>query len=422
MMNTKSIVVLHPFQQHSFRTAAAIKQAGMLGKYITTVYNKKGSWTNRFQFMLSANDRVRSEKRKTQELFDEEVLQFCEIRALLLLLLQRIDKSKKLYNWCFQYVIKVFNKKVFTYLEKVNPDAIIVYDTMSADLMEQIKKRELNIKIILDMSAPYYNFMEKEFLKDRERNPDYSDEMISMLNSSIYSYRRKYSQIEIQLADAFIVASGFTKRSLVECGVNRSIYICQYGVDDFIDITRKFTRTKKQVNWPLKALYVGRVNQAKGAYLLLDIASKFNPDDIIFDFYGTYNATSKMVCQSPSNCVFHGHVPRSKMIEAYKNADILILPTLADGFGFVIPEALSFGVPVIVSNNAGAAQIIQNGVNGFIFEVGNKNALFEIIQTLIYQPELVDTMRENSFNSVRKLSWSNYNQHIVEAINDFFKN
>lgn len=422
MMNTKSIVVLHPFQQHSFRTAAAIKQAGMLGKYITTVYNKKGSWTNRFQFMLSANDRVRSEKRKTQELFDEEVLQFCEIRALLLLLLQRIDKSKKLYNWCFQYVIKVFNKKVFTYLEKVNPDAIIVYDTMSADLMEQIKKRELNIKIILDMSAPYYNFMEKEFLKDRERNPDYSDEMISMLNSSIYSYRRKYSQIEIQLADAFIVASEFTKRSLVECGVNRSIYICPYGVDDFIDITRKFTRTKKQVNWPLKALYVGRVNQAKGAYLLLDIASKFNPDDIIFDFYGTYNATSKMVCQSPSNCVFHGHVPRSKMIEAYKNADILILPTLADGFGFVIPEALSFGVPVIVSNNAGAAQIIQNGVNGFTFEVGNKNALFEIIQTIIYQPELVDTMRENSFNSVRKLSWSNYNQHIVEAINDFFKN
>jgi len=420
-MGNKAVFVIHPFQQHSFKTAEALKECGILRRYITTAYNKKGSWTNRYQWLLSKENQARSEKRKSIVLQDDEVLQFCEVRSLFLLLLQRVDKSRRIYNWYFQRIIKLFNTKVFRIIEKERPDAIIVYDTLCADLIKRIKENNLDIKVIVDMSAPYYNYMEKEFIKDSKRYPQYSKDMLNMLESSIYSYRRAYSEIEISLADAFLVASKFTEKSLKESGVKSPIYQCQYGIDDFINLDRNSQINKHNTRLPLKVIYVGRVNQAKGAYLLIDVANYFNSKEVTFDFFGSYDETTDVVKNAPLNCVFHGHVPRQTMHKAYTNADLLILPTLADGFGFVIPEALSYGLPVVCSRNAGASQFIKEGENGFVYDVGNKEYLVELLKNVVIKPNLLDQMRATAVDSVNNLTWSNYNQQVRTAINDIFQ-
>ena len=419
-MSTPSIVVIHPYQQHSLKTAVAVKQAGVLQKYITTVYNKRGSWTNRLQFLLSKENKLRSEKRKIEGLDDENVLQICEIRSLFLLVLQRVDRSRQLYNWYFQRLIKAFNKKVFNYLKKTKPDAIIVYDTMSADLIQRIRQDGIKIKVIIDMSAPYYNYMEAVFNEDILKHNGYADDLKRMLDSSIYRYRRKYSKYEIDNADAFLVASNFTKKTIEIAGVKKPTYLCQYGIDDFAAFDDSCFHHKK-IEKPIKALYVGRVNQAKGAYQLIEIGSQFSENEIVFDFYGAFEPDSEVIKGASSNCMFHGHVPRSEMINAYRKADIMILPSLADGFGFVIPEALSYDVPVITTKNVGASQIIIDGMNGYVIDAGDDHQLQEIIQRIIAHPEEIMEMRKNCGNSIKDLSWSNYNSQVRKAIDDIFK-
>lgn len=65
--------------------------------------------------------------------------------------------------------------------------------------------------------------------------------------------------------------------------------------------------------------------------------------------------------------IFEGVMASDKIQARVVVADILILPSRWDGWGLVVNEALSVGVPVLVSDRCGAADLIRNGVNGYIF-------------------------------------------------------
>ena len=65
--------------------------------------------------------------------------------------------------------------------------------------------------------------------------------------------------------------------------------------------------------------------------------------------------------------VFEGVLPSRKIPERLAAADLLVLPSRFDGWGMVVNEALSVGTPVIVSDRCGAADLVQNEVNGYVF-------------------------------------------------------
>lgn len=64
---------------------------------------------------------------------------------------------------------------------------------------------------------------------------------------------------------------------------------------------------------------------------------------------------------------FEGVMPPDKIRERVAIADVLALPSRWDGWGVVVNEALSVGVPVIVSDRCGAADLIHKGINGYVF-------------------------------------------------------
>ena len=89
-----NIIVAHPFQQHSFKTANALKSEGNLFKYVTTVYLKKGTLTYFLaQKVLKGDNLKRVSGRKTEALDDIEVVTLSEWANLILLALQRINKK-----------------------------------------------------------------------------------------------------------------------------------------------------------------------------------------------------------------------------------------------------------------------------------------------------------------------------------------
>ena len=75
-----------------------------------------------------------------------------------------------------------------------------------------------------------------------------------------------------------------------------------------------------------------------------------------------------------------------------------MFPTLFDGFGFVVGEAMSYGVPVMTTTRAGAADFIQPGKNGFLIPPGDIEALQEQIDWCIRNPSsLLDMRKEEGF-------------------------
>ncbi len=76
------------------------------------------------------------------------------------------------------------------------------------------------------------------------------------------------------------------------------------------------------------------------------------------------------------------------LAEAYGALSVLVHPSLADGFGLVVAEAMACGVPAIVTTAAGAADLIEDGVNGFLVPPGDRDAIADRLAQLARDPDL----------------------------------
>lgn len=416
-----NILVIHPFQQHSFKTAVAIKKTGRLYGYMTSVYDKKGSITSFVKRFLRGDVERRANGRKSLLLNDSEIILNNELLGLVLLLFQRINNNL-LFGWVYKKLLNEFNKKAFRYISR-HPEitTIVVYDILAAKLIELLKSNKTRVSIVLDMSAPYYNYMESIFRNDMEKYPEGAFKTLSILNDNTHAYRRIDAKFEIEHADFFLVASEFSKKSLVANGIDETkIFKCIYGIDDFVNMSGTINKEKSKPKGPLKVIFVGRVCREKGAYQIIRVCSKFPKEKLEVSFYGSYDVNDPMYVAHKDRFSFMGHIPRSKMSEAYKSNDILICSSLADGFGFVIPEALSNGLPVISSMNAGASELIKDGQNGYKYDSLNDSNLFNILNDIIYQSREIPS-NVMCKESVRHLLWEEYDRQISEVFTQIYR-
>ncbi|HEE9750606.1 TPA: glycosyltransferase, partial [Enterococcus faecium] len=105
------------------------------------------------------------------------------------------------------------------------------------------------------------------------------------------------------------------------------------------------------------------------------------------------------------------HVSKIKMFELYRDNDVLVFPSLADGFGLAVIEALSNGMYVICSDSTGAKDIIMEGKNGDVFLTGDENDLNNKIQ--YYKKNINKIDRLKIKETVNDLTWERYNKNII---------
>ena len=171
------------------------------------------------------------------------------------------------------------------------------------------------------------------------------------------------AQVEIKNADAFLVASDFCKDSLLWAGVCPSkIYKCIYGV-----YGKNISVMNKKTNI-IRCCFMGKVSFSKGAHALFNIINLVNRPDIEFHFYGSYDKEAEYYRKYSKRCIFHGHIPHTDMLRELETNDIVLFPSLADGFGFSVAEGLMRNNIAICSKNAGVSELIIDGVNAvFLF-------------------------------------------------------
>jgi len=99
------------------------------------------------------------------------------------------------------------------------------------------------------------------------------------------------------------------------------------------------------------------------------------------------------------NVVFAGYLPEKDLGTAYAMCDAFILPSVREGFGLVVVEAWLYKKPVIVSRYAGVADLIEDGVNGLLFDPKNINQLASKIIKVLSDEELADTLGREGFKT-----------------------
>lgn len=142
-------------------------------------------------------------------------------------------------------------------------------------------------------------------------------------------------------------------------------------------------------------LSVGALCERKGIDILLKAFARLKAKDWCLvlcgldKFEGRYQALSEKL--DIKDCIlFLGVYPSDRIAEVYTAADVFILPSRFDGWGAVLNEAASLGMPLIATDMCGAAwHVIEDGKNGFRVKVGSVCDLAEKMMAYIAQPQLI---------------------------------
>ena len=122
-------------------------------------------------------------------------------------------------------------------------------------------------------------------------------------------------------------------------------------------------------NQPPILLYVGRISEEKGVFELPDILARIRmryPEAQLW-IAGSGPAQKQLSIVLP-DATFFGWVDREALSKLYMDADLLILPSRFDTFGYVVLEAMSHGMPVIAYNCKGPKDIIQHNISGYLVD------------------------------------------------------
>jgi glycosyltransferase involved in cell wall biosynthesis len=105
-------------------------------------------------------------------------------------------------------------------------------------------------------------------------------------------------------------------------------------------------------------------------------------------------------------------LPHDAVLDQMRQHDVLVLPSLFEGYALVINESLAQGLPVIATVNSGATESVRDGVEGFIVPIRDSHVIAERLDQLAANPELLTRMRSACLHRAEELTWDNYETRI----------
>lgn len=182
---------------------------------------------------------------------------------------------------------------------------------------------------------------------------------------------------EYELADSIRVSSPWAKDSMVSRGVPASkIQV----VAQPLNLSRFYPNPERaETNGPLRVCYVGNLNLAKGFTYLLRAIRSVGHERITLEVVGaTGSRSSRRLFERERQGLSVASAPGNP-VPAYQRAEVFVMPSLHDGFGFVVAEAMACGLPVIVTEDCGAAGWVRDGQTGWVVPAGQAEALAEAL-------------------------------------------
>jgi glycosyltransferase involved in cell wall biosynthesis len=243
---------------------------------------------------------------------------------------------------------------------------------MPGQALETFRRaKELGIRTVLNhASGPSRNWI--EIMRE-----EYQRVGLTLDKATVYdeSFLERESK-EYELADLHCAASTIVKGQLAASGVSpERIWIVPYGADPNVFCPRTGSSAGQ-----FRIIFAGYVSLRKGVVTLLNALQKLGRKDWRVDFYGGVAEEARPDIDSYSGEIplyFHPPVSQNDLAQRMREASVLVLPSLEEGFGLVVPQALSCGTPSIVSEAVGAKDLIKNRENGSVFPVKNSETLSE---------------------------------------------
>jgi len=184
-----------------------------------------------------------------------------------------------------------------------------------------------------------------------------------------------------------------------------------YGVHD-----RWFTVCNRPVR--ARILFAGTAELRKGIHYLGFAADKLFARNFRGEFRIAGNAPSSVRSQKACRHLnFLGRMSREKIAEEFTGADIVVLPSLAEGSAGVIYEALAAGLPIVTTPEAGS--VVRDGIEGRIVASRDPETLANAIAEIVEDRQRRDRMAHAARERAQEFTWDRYAERLIAALESF---
>lgn len=408
MDKQKQIIISHPNGNANTRHAIlGLKKSGQLLWFFTCIAVFKDSWL----YVISHIPVLKELQRRMFDTSLRSKTKTFPIKELSRLIARKVSFFK---GCTIDEVYHDLDSKVAKYIHKhiESVDAVYAYDEGAYISFKQAHKDR--IKCLFDLPIIHWRTYQRLLENEKSKNPGWAN-ILGVFSDSKDKLLRKDE--ELKMADAIFVASSFTKQSILQdfpYEVKSPIYVIPYGFPNIFE-QRMYESTE---NRKLKFLYVGRLSQSKGLSYLFEAIKPFKAD-IELTIVGVKIGHNENLEQNLKEHTYISYLQHDKVLELMRTQDVFIFPSLFEGFGMVVTEAMSQGTPVIATDKTCAVDFIQHGLNGWIVESASTHSLSNAIKEVLANKDNLEIIGRAAMKTAAQRPWRKYEEELAENIRNF---
>jgi glycosyltransferase involved in cell wall biosynthesis len=401
------ILLSHPTANQNVRQAAlALAATGLLDEFWTCILWRQGSLLDQ---LIALVPPVKKELRRRS--FPTELAPFIhsypwrELGRLLTSKLGLANLSKEERSpLSIDSVYRSFDQRVALHLHHcLTIKGVYAYEDGALATFRAAK--QVGVKCFYEHPTVHWREVQRLEGEEAELSPEWIS-TLGALNNSQEKLRRKDE--ELALADVIVTPSSFASRSLTHLTtMTTPVHVITYGTSPEQSREALGERGSR-----LRVIFVGALTQAKGLGYLLDAADRLR-GEILLTIVGR-----RVSPKVPEAARLHSHrwipsLPHPDLIREMVHHDVLVLPSLHEGFGLVIGEAMAQGVVVITTAHTAGPDLISDGLDGFVVPIRSAEAIAEKLSLLQRDRELLRAMQTAAQAKARSMKWENYRHRLA---------
>jgi glycosyltransferase involved in cell wall biosynthesis len=253
----------------------------------------------------------------------------------------------------------------------------------------------------------YYRAVADEINRARKDRPH--------LQRDVYvepQWKQSRKDEELRLADAIIVPCAWALDSLrFSRAASRTVIKIPYGTP-----ADEIAARTTPPDGPFTVLFAGHVGLRKGVPHLIEAWEKLQLKDARLWLAGSLNLPEGYLREHGASFEYLGALPHVELLERMRQVDLFVFPSLAEGFGLVIGEAMACGVPVLTTMNTGGPELIEDGRQGWCVPAHAVAPLTERIEWAHAQREALFDIGRHARRKAEQWTWSDYRQRLIDEL------
>ena len=412
--SSRRVVVVHAGARDAYELAAALAEAGLLETLVTDLL-----WPDNLQrtdgLILQLSRRVHQllHQRSKPGLSSGHV-RMRWLGGLRTLLLDKFPGVPLAWRRKSTRAADAELGRAAGTVAKRTHSGLVTYSYTGFDAMKEYGRNAMLFQV-----HPHPATVRRILLAELEDHPECAASLNQECELSLPEEDHLHLVQETTMASHYLTASSFTRQSLVEHGVAaEAIAVVPYGVD--LERFRPVPRDLRALDGnTLELLFVGRINQRKGISYLLEALRLLHTDRVRLTVCGRVVDDLSLFKSFGSQILIRPSVSAPDLVRAYQSADLFVFPSVAEGFGQVLLEALASGLPIVSTTHTAAPDLIDEGVEGFILEPRRADLLAERLAWALDNRQTIREMRLAARQRAEQFTWSRFRSGVANAVRGY---